>query len=1845
MFTVLNATRKKRCATPTKEASKEKLVQTSLEVFRRVQRTQRSGGNVADEYASLLANAVLNEPLKEVANIHDSQIHALQYVVHLNYADFVEKENPRLAKCHYEKATQVDPSSTSAWIKLGSTALKTLDYTLACRAFESALKMCQNKIDHWYSLKGLSEASFAVGDFATCLSTINLLLSLNPSYEPAISMRYQLNNEASISSRPKKPFEPLTLPTQTLSLTCLCWKEYGDLLVSFLKSDAIDTIDEDEGNIFVDKEGVKLAYPISIVVNTPPASPIAVDSPPSSRRVSSSLALIDSVDSVKSVESVGTAESMGAGAASVQDADEDLEMADRSGKEASNTAVNPSVVADDATEMDVVEGSLADATNNQYCSHQPEEEPKSGGDEEDVVNPETDIKEDDEESKGKTSDPPSPDTTKKPSTKTTASPAKRKRRFQDLEARVSKRKKGDKAPTTPVQEIELEHDLVSDADFYSTLQDDILPTTGDFRTICFGEETIFPKGKNRQSPENAVVVVVLEGEEEEEVDLSIALSTFEARLIAVKTAGESAIKTVKEDQEIGERIGVGIIRSESNESLANPFYQQDELREYLDTHLKSGNRCITELAQEFLFRMMIAETDGPSAVNRFREHSWPAGMRKTVVTLVCEMEANNFGTAVVGKDGVTRVTFELVLSVCELLFDFVLEEKVSAAPDSALIDRITFVLESWWALISQAIALTPQVFNLMDSEWLLRKYWLQAQMSEHFNQLINAVEMYKKCLEVSLQQSIDPISLPNCRCNSKINKETIKQRLQSLSLEKYLRSAEYDFGIDTFKSVIDKLHPLLFQDNTFPAWFSSILFPGDDLRSGGGAFLTTALVLELPVCQRIRILKMLVKSYEAMEGMATEAFLSRLFLVCCCVKDLGSGVEGRDLLGQIEQLSMLMKGLLNTLALNEGEDEILKDHNAMLPILDFMGYQSTSAVLPDCIASIFATVRLAWTIVKQCGFARYRNDNVLVNFVIRSWSLMYYACKTLETRKDKHVALDWTFFAHSQLGEVGICDRDDAFLINLVIRRCLAKKGGESMSELYQCFCCMYGIVNTVDPDYALLEHNSQLRELDAPAAAQVFAPLSLFVMDKLATRNIKAITNDIRDTIESISEHFSEPPWKVAEVAFNKALIDKFLASGIQGKQTRPLGTVQLVPEKTQYLEVYKSLFYIRGKFACLQRRAVIGIKTKKSFESLEVALKEFLFNLYVNTFSVNAWLTAADVYCSLSYEYLTWNANDIISNLELIRDYQRKSFHCYEQAQALLRHREFTVFNDGQLETEATLSEQTMFAFGNFGYLCYSMIVAPMNCLAIKSDELKGLTVWKSRFDELSAPATIDPAGESMEVVSGESFGKSILLNRGMEAFKMAAKKDPSDWRYPFMLGKLAIISGLDAAIVLSFFEKAIPLVPEDSGTKEQEHILDVQYCMVSYLCKGLSTGKLEPSYVITCLDRTSMNKDGSFTAVEVVNCESETMEAYEKVLRELTYMKRVDKKKWQHRPYWKAYWIYKNIFNDVEKAKAELLNIFQLRSNARTFINFWKAEFERPGRHYIYIHKYTMALISSLRENNDLESLRHLVRKTQKAYDVLLYPQAIWRAGFEAMNDLLSEKVKEITWVQFVKTIPQKEFLANAPAIEKKMLWGNGEEKTEDAGFLHTAFHLKRLNENMEDETVLSRILVLLYCKLFLANIDVVAPIEENETLTEDSSAYFTLVLRRCLVACKIPWNKRIIAEETQETGTVVGENVVATPSAVNGAAVNEEHTQATEKIQDAENEVAASTDPIPNMIKGGPSEAASMNSPIKNLEIPAAALPGVADVELLNSLPFESIFNVDMFMKEPELEGGNGEEEAD
>ncbi|KAJ3091603.1 Histone transcription regulator 3, partial [Quaeritorhiza haematococci] len=425
--------------------------------------------------------------------------------------------------------------------------------------------------------------------------------------------------------------------------------------------------------------------------------------------------------------------------------------------------------------------------------------------------------------------------------------------------------------------------------------------------------------------------------------------------------------------------------------------------------------------------------------------------------------------------------------------------------------------------------------------------------------------------------------------------------------------------------------------------------------------------------------------------------------------------------------------------------------------------------------------------------------------------------------------------------------------------------------------------------------------------------------------------------------------------------------------------------------------------------------------------------------------------------------------------------------------------------------------------------------------------------------------------------------LLRIGAWCFKHAARLDATEWQYPFMIGKIYEKLGSDEMQILEHYKAAATLVPEDWTTKEQEKILDAHYKLASCLAKSLWKEKIKPDLVMSILDESVRNDwavpsvqtatppvltdtktvdnpvDVSVAQVESqiaaiaapaavseaasVESESEVglrtniagvlasgqdiarVMAFERILHELGRMKAVDKKKWQHKPTFRRAWIMYHVFNDVQRAKAELQSLFYVRSTTKNFASFWKPEFERPGKHFVYVQNYTTFFFELLSESEDLDILRVMTRKIRKADDMLLRPATMWTHAFACF--VKREKGDQFT-SHLLDKLSKAEFDKRAPEIESRMFAvttppmnhaaaaitatrttitgstttaqaintsgthvtaqvGSGLGTTENKPLriqaLLRGFELKKLNDGDEDETQLEELMLDAYCSLFL------------------------------------------------------------------------------------------------------------------------------------------------------------------
>lgn len=169
-------------------------------------------------------------------------------------------------------------------------------------------------------------------------------------------------------------------------------------------------------------------------------------------------------------------------------------------------------------------------------------------------------------------------------------------------------------------------------------------------------------------------------------------------------------------------------------------------------------------------------------------------------------------------------------------------------------------------------------------------------------------------------------------------------------------------------------------------------------------------------------------------------------------------------------------------------------------------------------------------------------------------------------------------------------------------------------------------------------------------------------------------------------------------------------------------------------------------------------------------------------------------------------------------------------------------------------------------------------------------------------------------------------------------------------------------------------------------------------------------------------------------------------------------------------------------MERAKTEMLSLFQVKSNLKTLVSsVWKPEFERSGKHFVYVGEYTKLLIVLAKETKDVETLNSLARKIRRANGLLLDLRDIWELLYDSYLEVLADLVGPDPVLAVAEVIPRTEFRDKAAFYETKMF----ELEPKPAGLivLQRLCELKKLNDKLVAEGQIGHLLAVCYSKLFL------------------------------------------------------------------------------------------------------------------------------------------------------------------
>ncbi|KAF7726581.1 Histone transcription regulator 3 [Apophysomyces ossiformis] len=1072
---------------------------------------------------------------------------------------------------------------------------------------------------------------------------------------------------------------------------------------------------------------------------------------------------------------------------------------------------------------------------------------------------------------------------------------------------------------------------------------------------------------------------------------------------------------------------------------------------------------------------------------------------------------------------------ELVLRVCERLMDkaiktiIVSESKLEHKPHTSSKKRSTSqskqlkepdliaadieLCQSWIALFERVMAYraidefkTASVDAKQDkaeiqrNKHMLLRYWhLRGKMAQCNEDIQDAYEWYTRCeqalKETEEEGNGDLVSLQtNCIYDSIISRERISHKLDILKIGNQAVHARAQLVAKDYQGVIDSLEEVVGAQSKL-----------DGLSSSTELYETLAMLAEAYANTGNNL-----KAWSYYSSMLCRSTTDFVLYGCSQMKDKMTlrRDEDQEFFTYLKTIDMLLGRLIHLGSATNTQEWFPQSfeksffdslfillrtsfiyifrHPDFVPLVNNFPVQDNPPHVPSLKT-------------KAGAFSAITAKIWAVQSMLIRWTIMQNPSIEAETLP---ALVEVLLATHEELGEREICGSAKGTFIKQLLELLIGTKDIEYRRSIYQCYHCLYGVHVAAEGD-PIEEHHSTHNDLTEKAAEELFGLVADIIVEKVDRGS--QLRSDLKDIVDTASQLFEKLPTDNHRVKFNQNNIDTYLKKDIcipdnmnhlQG--TAHISTMEIDPIKSDMSPVYFKIFWARGKMLRLQIKNRTKLNPERTIEDLEEAIGELTGHLILNPNDIRGWYELGLSFMQIAEEELIWSASNITLRKGKIADFQKKGYHALLRAWALTR------------TSNEKLDDETMFdLLNNFGYLIYSIVCRPMGmeALVMQSDQR---AMGKDGKIYNIQPKQVDP-----KVV----YRLALMMFTNALRYKCP---DSLEWQPLYMSGKCYSKLLRPPREVLEWYQRAIQKAPLRSGQHGQEKILEPLYKLCSALpavvseflkdesednqqantstidvphplnISSVSTFSIQPysNQIYNTTGDTMQDKERQYPHLS-----AEEEKAYEIIFKKLSEIRKVDKKKWHHRPIYLHAWMYYYVYKNPEKAKAELSQFFTLKTNTKSPISIWKPDFERPGKHFEYVYKYTTFLVELAEANDDVETLKQLCRKARRAQTVLLRDDKVFSAAYTAylqivQRQLLSRHHAESCVERLLnKSVDKERFeelcREHAESVTKTS------PKPEIANLLHDLIDIRRISHGQKSSVNMDDVVVQCYAVLLQDN----------------------------------------------------------------------------------------------------------------------------------------------------------------
>lgn len=595
--------------------------------------------------------------------------------------------------------------------------------------------------------------------------------------------------------------------------------------------------------------------------------------------------------------------------------------------------------------------------------------------------------------------------------------------------------------------------------------------------------------------------------------------------------------------------------------------------------------------------------------------------------------------------------------------------------------------------------------------------------------------------------------------------------------------------------------------------------------------------------------------------------------------------------------------------------------------------------------------------------------NYFKDFVIDCITILlvyfFAVAKNLDSAKREEFIAAMIIVVHNQLGIRRLCDSSNGLFLRFAEDVLMGLRDVPD-KELAQILSCRFHYKVKLNGQFPIDHYTEKVGKLDKVSAEELASFILPFCFRKNPlTHNPR---NDLKQVVEDLYEIIGDPDLESDETLLvnvsnikkfceQTLLTPRFVKEAFHGLQHIPLQT-----PRTRNVVAEHGLYFMEAilMFNFYKIR-------KKSAQSRTVELEKIvsflIFDLAYGSNRVESWILLGQAYSFLVEDDLIWTSDklNIIERKVVTANSQRKSLVSYLMAISIMTHQRMIQADVLKLVVAMLMS--------SFAKELYSACFAPMDMTA---------------FMAYPNPRLLRANGQTSISLLSEKplLTKLFCLKLMLQCILLSIRSNEEDWSSFYYLAKIKAKLRHKPLDVLEVVKQASSLAKNSSVPGDL--ILEPAYKYFSLLYKYLRRDEINASEAMSllvqepsvCIEVSPafISKESVF--ISLVNCFGK--------------ISTMDKKGWYHKPSYRQAFIVMNEFHDLKKAKEIMSKYFSLKSTTKTFLQLWKPENERAGKHFVYMYQYARFYITVLTQERDLTSLVNMFPKLRKANStmVLLY-----------------------------------------------------------------------------------------------------------------------------------------------------------------------------------------------------------------------------------------------------------------